>query len=164
MARNTTGEQPQGIPLQERRSGRDRRGTPRTTLRSLLWGGRREVIRRREDRQRRVYVDRYQQSQFGVIVLILFLSVTDAILTLLLISHGAVEINPIMAFYLGLGPYPFMFVKYAMTSTGLVVLVVFQRRFLKSLRMSAGAFLYVVLAAFLGVVSWEIYLIHRLIA
>jgi hypothetical protein len=130
----------------------------------VLWGGRREVIRRQEDRQRRVYIDRYQQSQFAVIVLILFLSVTDAILTLLLISHGAVEINPVMAFYLGLGSYPFLFVKYALTSAGLVVLVVFQRRFLRSLRMNAGAFLYVVLAAFLGVVSWEIYLIHRLIA
>jgi len=164
MENRPASEQPRGKYLPERRSGRDRRGKPRTSLRSLLWGGRREVIRRQEDRQRRVYIDRYQQSQFAVVVLILFLSVTDAILTLLLISHGAVEINPIMAFYLGLGPYPFMFVKYAMTSTGLVVLVVFQRRFLKSLRMSAGAFLYVVLAAFLGVVSWEIYLIHRLIA
>lgn len=148
----------------ERRTHRDRRGKPRTSLRSLFWGGRREVIRREEDRRRRIYVDRYQPSQLGVIVLILFLSVIDAILTLLLISHGAVEINPIMAFYLDLGPYPFMFVKYALTSTGLVVLVVFQGRFLKSLGMKAGTFLYVVLAAFLGVVSWEIYLIHRVIA
>lgn len=163
MANRPTGGKPQDSDGPERRSGRDRRGILRTSLRSLLWGGRREVIRRREDRQRRVYVDRYQQSQFAVIVLILLLSVTDAILTLLLISHGAVEINPVMAFYLGLGPYPFLFVKYALTSAGLVVLVVFQRRFLRSLRMNAGAFLYVVLAAFLGVVSWQIYLIHRVL-
>ena len=51
-------------------------------------GGRRGKIRRREDRRKWSYVDRYQQSLFGVIVIILFLSVIDAILTLVLINHG----------------------------------------------------------------------------
>jgi hypothetical protein len=90
--------------------------------------------------------------------------VTDAILTILLISHGAVEINPVMAFYLDVGPYTFLFVKYALTSVGLVILLVFRDRFLHSIRIKAGAFLYVTLAAFLGVVSWEVYLIHKVIA
>ena len=154
----------QGPPWPERRSGVDRRGTKRLTLRSLLWGGRREAIRRREDRRKWSYVDRYQQSLFGVIVIILFLSVIDAILTLVLINHGAMEINPVMAFYLGLGPYPFLLVKYALTSAGLVVLVVFRDRFIASQWLKADLLLYGVLAAFLGVVSWEIYLIHRVLA
>ena len=158
---------PDGNPPQaaarERRSGIDRRGARRLTFRSLLFGGRREFIRRRADRQRIACVDRYQSSLFGIIVLILLLSVTDAILTILLISHGAVEINPIMAFYLELGPYPFLFVKYALTSVGLLILLVFRSRFLESMRMQTGTFLYVVLAAFLGVVSWEIFLINKVI-
>jgi hypothetical protein len=150
--------------LRERRSGIDRRGRNRLTLRSLLWGGRREDIRRREDRRKWTYVDRYQQSLFGVIVIILFLSVIDAILTLLLINHGAMEINPVMAFYLGLGPYPFLLVKYALTSVGLVILLVFRGRFIASKWLKADVLLYVILAAFLGVVSWEIYLIHQVLA
>jgi len=161
---NKTNEaHPPGSPPLERRSGIDRRGTRRLTLRSLLWGGRREVIRRRADRQKWAYVDRYQQSLFGIVVIILLLSVTDAALTLLLIEHGAMEINPVMAFYLGLGPFIFLFVKYALTSAGLVILVLFRSRFLSSVRMSVGVFLYVILAAFVGVVSWEIYLIHRIV-
>ncbi len=132
MMKRPKAERPQGSPPLERRSGVDRRGTNGPKLRSLLVGGRREEIRRRADRQKWTYVDRYQQSLFGVIVIILFLSVVDAILTLLLIHHGAMEINPVMAFYLGLGPYPFLFVKYALTSVGLVVLVVFRDRFIGS--------------------------------
>ena len=153
-----------GSPPLERRSGFDRRGTSKLTLRSLLWGGRREEIRRREDRQKWTYVDRYRQSLFAVIVIILFLSVIDAILTLLLIHHGAVEMNPVMAYYLGLGPYAFLLVKYALTSAGLVILVVFRGRFIGSAWVKADAFLYALLTAFLGVVSWEVYLIHKVLA
>ena len=69
-----------------------------------------------------------------------------------------------MAFYLGLGPYPFLLVKYALTSAGLVVLVVFRDRFIASQWLKADLLLYVILAAFLGVVSWEIYLVHRVLA
>jgi hypothetical protein len=125
----------------------------------LFWGGRRESGRRYTDRQRPMLADRYQQSLFGVIVLILFLSVIDAILTLFLISHGAIELNPVMAFYLDLGPYTFLWVKYALTCVGLMVLLVFHNRFLNSMGIKAGAFLYVALAAFVSVVSWELYLI-----
>ena len=164
MTKGPKAERPQDRPQQERRSGVDRRGTSKLTLRSLVWGGRRELIRRREDRRKWAYVDRYQQSLFGIVVIILLLSVVDAVLTLLLIDHGAMEVNPIMAFYLNLGPQAFMFVKYALTSAGLVILVLFRDRFMKSVGMGAGVFLYVILAAFVGVVSWEIYLIHKVFA
>ena len=133
-------------------------------MRSLLFGGRRETLRRYEDRQNFFYVDRYRQSLFGVIVLILFLSVIDAILTLFLINHGAIEINPIMAFYLEVGPYTFLFVKYALTSVGLFVLLIFRNVFLKPIKIHVGSFIYFILLAFLGVVSWQIFLIHRVVA
>lgn len=146
----------------ERRSGDDRRRRSSFSLRSLLLGGRRGTIRRREDRQAAFYLDRYHQSLFAAIVLILFLSVMDAILTMLLIHHGAVEINPIMAFYLSVGPYTFLLVKYGLTCIGVLTLLMFRNFVLQSLGMRAGAFLYVVLAAFAGVVSWQLYLIHRI--
>ena len=93
--------------------------------------------------------------------MILFLSVIDAILTLFLITHGAIELNPVMAFYLDIGPYPFLWVKYALTSVGLLILLVFRNRCMNYIGIKAGAFLYVTLAAFVSVVSWEIYLISR---
>jgi len=147
----------------EKRARPDRR-KKKLSMRSLIFGGRRETIRRYEDRQKYFYVDRYRQSLFGVIVLILFLSVMDAILTLFLIDHGAIEINPIMAFYLEVGPYTFLFVKYALTSVGLVILLIFRNIFLTPLRMHVGSFFYFILIAFIGVISWQIYLIHSVIA
>ena len=147
----------------DRRSGDDRRKQQPLKWRTLLRGGRRGTIRRADDRQRDFYVDRYRESLFAVIVFILFLSVIDAVLTLLLLQHGAVEINPIMAFYIDVGPYAFLGVKYGLTSLGVVLLLLFRNVVLKSIRIRAEALIYVVLAAFLGVVSWQIYLIGKLV-
>ncbi len=88
----------------------------------------------------------------------------DALLTLFLVSRGATELNPIMAFYLGVGPYTFLFVKYGLTCAGVMILLFVKNSFLQSLRIHADVMFYLVLAAFLGVVSWEIYLIHRVFA
>jgi hypothetical protein len=151
-------------PTTEQRSGVDRRRKNQFNMRSLLFGGRRETIRRYEDRQRAFLVDQYHQSLFCIIVFILFLSVLDAILTIFLINHGAIEVNPIMAFYLDFGPYTFLSVKYGLTSAGLMILLIFKNMFLRSMRVETGAFLYVILAAFIGVVSWQIFLIHSVIA
>jgi hypothetical protein len=147
----------------ERRSGIDRRLKKHPNLRSLLWGGRREEIRRAEDCRRVFIVDRYRQSLFGAIVFILFLSVIDAILTMLLLQNGAVEINPIMAFYIDLGPYTFLMVKYGLTAFGVLLLLHFRNVMLKWVRLRAEVFIYVVLVAFLSVVSWQIYLMYRII-
>lgn len=153
----------QSLSTTERRSGIDRRRAKTPTLRSFLRGGRRETIRRAEDRQRAFHVDRYRQSLFGAIVFILLLSVIDAMLTMLLLHHGAVEINPVMAFYIDVGPYTFLWVKYGLTCIGVVTLLLCHNFVLKSLRMQAGTLLYLVLAAFVGVVSWQLYLIHKII-
>ncbi len=148
----------------DRRSGNDRRDRSKRGVRFLLFGGRRVNYRRHADRQRMLYVDWYHQSLFGTIVLILLLSVMDALLTIVLINHGATEINPIMAFYLEMGPYTFLFVKYGLTCAGLLILVLCNNFFLRSIRVHAGALLYLVLVAFIGVVSWQIFLIGKIIA
>lgn len=145
----------------DRRSSADRRRRRPPGLRSLLFGGRRETIRRGEDRQTAFYLDRYRQSLFGVILCIMLLSVVDAVLTMILISHGAVEINPVMAFYLEMGPRVFLSVKYALTGIGVLVLLLCRNYMLKSLRIRAGAFIYVALAAFIGVVTWQLYLFGK---
>lgn len=148
----------------DRRTGGDRRFRKKSNLRFLLYGGRRITGRRFEDRQRILYLDRYRPLHFVVIMFILFLSIMDAWLTLFLINHGAIELNPIMAFYLAFGPYTFMFVKYGLTCAGVIILLLVKNAFLSPLRVHAEAMFYLVLAAFLGVISWEIYLIHKVLA
>jgi hypothetical protein len=148
----------------ERRSGRERRRQGGLSLGFLLSGGRRTRGRRYADRQRMICLDRYRQSQFSIIALILFFSIMDALLTLELIHRGAIELNPIMAFYLGIDPHAFLLVKYGLTSAGVMILLLFDGFVIKTLRVRVGTLLYLVLAAFLGVFSWQVFLFHKVVA
>ena len=148
----------------ERRSGGDRRKAARPSIRSLFRGGNREQIRRREDQNIIFWADRYSQTLFGAIVLILFLSVMDALLTLFLIGHNAEEINPVMAYYLSVGPYTFFAVKYFLTSVAVLILLLCQNIFLRTIRIYTHSLFYFIVAAFMAVVAWEIYLIIYVVA
>ena len=145
----------------ERRSITDRRKKGSISMRSVLFGGRRETIRRHEDKRKSFYVDRYNQLHFVAIVLILFLSVVDAALTIVLINHGAYEVNPIMAYCLSVGPYTFLSIKYSLTCVGLILLLMFRNIFMRPLGIFVGSFFYYFLAAFIGVVSWQSFLLFR---
>ena len=147
----------------EMRSGSDRRSSRGINLRSLGFGGKREHIRRKEDMQRYFSVDRYSPSIFAAIIFILFLSVVDALLTLFLIGNGAIEVNPIMAYYLKIGPYSFLAVKYGLTTIGVFVFLLLRNIYLRPLKMYTGTLLYVVIAVFVTVVAWQLYLISHII-
>ena len=149
--------------FQERRSRKDRRKTARPVIRSLYRGGKREIIRRREERNIIFWADRYSQTLFGAILLILFFSVLDGLLTLFLIDHGATELNPVMAYYLDVGPYAFFSVKYLLTSVAVVILLLCQNAFLRTIRIHTRSLFYVIVAAFMSVVAWELYLIFHVI-
>jgi hypothetical protein len=148
----------------ERRSNKDRRKTGAPTMRFLLRGGKRENIRRQADKNKLFWADRYSQHLFAAIVLILFLSVADALLTLLLLGHGAVEINPVMAYYLDIGPYAFLIVKYLLTCVALFLLLICQNIFLRTIRIYTRSLFYVIIAAFFSVIFWQCYLIYKITA
>jgi len=145
--------------LKDRRSGIDRRKTTRPSIRFLCRSGKREAVRRREERKIIFLADRYSQSLFTTILLILFFSVLDALLTLFLIDHNATELNPIMAYYLDVGPYAFFSVKYLLTSVAVIFLLLCQNVFLPTIRVYTRSLFYVAAAAFMSVVVWELYLI-----
>jgi hypothetical protein len=84
----------------EKRSGKDRRTHRFPKLKYLLFAGRRARVRREEDWHGTFYFDRYSSNIFAAIVLILLLSVFDALLTLYLIDKGSTELNPIMSYFL----------------------------------------------------------------
>jgi hypothetical protein len=147
----------------ERRSGKDRRTSAGPVSCVMFKGGRREKNRRREDQRKIFCADRYSPTLFGAIILILFLSVLDALLTLFLIDHGATEINPIMAYYLNVGPYTFFCVKYALTALAVLVLLFCQNIFLRTIKIYTHSIFYFIVAALMTVVAWELYLIFNVV-
>ena len=147
----------------ERRLGTDRRISRGINLRSLGFGGKREFFRRKEDMRKYFSVDRYSPSIFAAIIIILFLSVMDALLTLFLIGNGAIEVNPIMAYYLKMGPYSFFAVKYALTSIGVFIFLILRNIYLRPFKIYTVTLLYFVIAVFLTVVAWQLYLISIII-
>lgn len=145
-----------------KRSGIDRRKNPRISIRSLMGVGNRRIIRRQEDRSIIFLVDLFSLKLFLPIVATLFFSVMDALLTLFLIGHGAYETNPIMAYYLNIGPYYFFAVKYILTSLGIIVLLIFRNRIFRTIKISGSALLYFIAGIFIAVVAWELYLISKI--
>ena len=147
-----------------RRSGKDRRKQRGFSIRSLVFGGRRETIRRREDIHKIFWADRYSTGLFAAIVVTLFLSVLDALLTLYLINHGAYEVNPVMAYYLNVGPYAFFSVKYGLTCIAVIVLLMFRNVFLRTIRIFTHSLFIFIIGAFMAVVVWQVYLVFYVIS
>lgn len=147
----------------DRRTGLDRRDLKKGAGVKHMMFGKRQQLRRRIDRDRIFYPDRYSKTIFRLIVLILVFSVVDAFLTLLLIDHGAIELNPLMAFYLKIGPVPFVAVKYALTSMSIFVLLVYSRYSIKSLKIYTRSMFSVISVAFAGVIAWQLYLVYRVV-
>ncbi|MFZ7126587.1 MAG: DUF5658 family protein [Desulfobacterales bacterium] len=144
----------------ERRSGDDRRQTNRSFRQQLLFPGKRAFVRREEDRKRIIYLDQYRNSALVGITFILVLSMVDAMLTLILLDHGAIELNPIMAFYIELGPKTFLLTKYTLTALSVILLLFFKDAL--SHRYGFGkAFFPFLAAVFGGVILWELYLLTR---
>ena len=145
----------------ERRSGTDRRKISIPFYKLLFFKGNRETLRRSVDGRQISVLDRYTPALFISIMIIVCLSLLDATLTLILLDHGAVEMNPIMRYYLTLGPGPFVIVKYGITASALLIMVVVNT--LISARYGIGPVLFQFCTiAFGSVVVWELYLLSQL--
>jgi hypothetical protein len=141
-----------GVPaLAERRAaGPDRR---RVTLRSFLRGG--FTPRRRGGRRagETVLVDWHEPHLLFLALVILLLSVADAFLTLILLSHGATEANPVMAFVLERHPELFAAVKMLFTGMGVLVMVAVARARVFSVRVATV--LHWLLVAYAALIFYE---------
>ena len=142
-------------PHVERRSGHDRRKRPRSLIESVLFKGSRLSTRRAEDRKKIIAFDRYRPSLLIKILIVLSLSLLDAFLTLILLSKGAIELNPVMDYYLRYGPTQFIVVKYALTVFSLLLIVLLNDVFKTRYGVGTGAFLYLYTAIFGSVVIWQ---------
>ncbi|MDW8258811.1 MAG: DUF5658 family protein [Gammaproteobacteria bacterium] len=150
-------DQPLRPPGNLRRNGPDRR--QKTLL--ALWRGsfqrRRRGPRRATDRGIAA-VDWHHPQWLAVALLILLLSVSDAVLTLTLVSLGASELNPIMEpLVLGNGR-AFAWWKWFLTSAGVVTLVVLAR--LRAFGgFPIGAILYAILVGYVLLIGYELWLV-----
>ncbi len=129
----------------------------------LLFNGARGTVRRDADRHRFLLLDRYSSALFIMIVFVLFLSATDALLTLILIDHGATELNPVMAYFLGFGPLVFLGVKYLLTSFSVLIIVLFSQGFILKTSIQVWKILSYTCGVFSTVIAWELFLYYRFV-
>lgn len=147
----------------DRRSGNDRRSNNVPDVKSLFIYRRRQNIRRKDDKYKITYFDQYGSGLFLAIVVILFLSIIDAFLTLFLIDCGASEINPVMAYLLNFGPFTFIGVKYFLTCYSVIVILIFNNLFLKKLKIFTRSLFTYAIGVFSLVVGWELFLTFRIL-
>ena len=141
----------------ERRTASDRR---KRTLHAIFYGSlnpRRRNPRRTDARSLRD-VDWHEPRWMAVAVVILVLSSVDAALTLILISQGAYEINPIMAPFIGGSPLVFTLVKVGLTGGG-VVLLTLAVRIRAFGRIPVSLVLYAMLLGYGVLVLYELWLL-----
>jgi hypothetical protein len=149
--------------------GDERRGRPDRRRRlwwSLLYGSfnpRRRRPPRRLDEWRFHSLDWHGPHLLAVSIGILILNVADAFLTVALLSGGAIEVNPIMAILVSGNIAVFVALKVAVTGMSVMLMVFLARyRFMRLVRVEFV--LYAVLAAYAGLIIYEIEMLQRLSA
>ncbi len=145
------------VTIDERRCNVERR---RPSLASYWVGGVRP--RRRQGRRGadRIYpvIDWHQPRVLVPALLIVFLCVADAFLTVTLLHHGAIEANPFMASLLALDVRGFIGAKLLLTATGTLVLVACAR--MRLFRLLPGeVLLHLVAGGYVALVVYELHLL-----
>ena len=148
-------------PRPERRSGQDRRIKRMSNIRWFFRPGHRRGLRRDSDLRGLHFMDYYSPRIFYALVLVLLLSVMDALLTLWLLENGAVELNPVMAYFIGMGADAFMAAKYLMTAAAVMIAVVLHYALIRYVQLQFGMLLHFFAGCFAAVVVWELVLVVR---
>lgn len=143
----------------ERRSGVERRDHNLVAYWRGALNPRRRSGRRLTDRVYTI-VDWHSPRVLALVMLILGLSSLDGVLTLLLISQGANEVNPVMALFVPHNLGWFAAIKLGLTSLGAAVLVACAR--MKLFRLFPGELLlYLVVACYIVLVGYELFLLEN---
>ena len=146
----------------ERRSKVDRRKKTKQLFSKHRFMGNRGYVRRKDDKKNEYLIDRYSYKLLILILLIIFLSIIDAGLTLFLLDKGATEINPVMAYFLTHGPIVFFWAKYLLTTFSLLIILVYSNTYLFQTRIRTKVLFGLFIIPFIMVVYWEFVLIFSL--
>ena len=104
------------------------------------------------------HMARHSLKRVAAILLIVLLTILDAVFTLELVSHGAAEMNPIMCYYLNQGPVVFFGVKYMLTCGSLLLVLALNDACGIKAKIPVKTFLAFQVIALGLVVQWEAYL------
>jgi hypothetical protein len=141
----------------ERRSGAERRHYSIAAYWRGALNPRRRAGRRETDRVYAI-IDWHSPRVLALVLLILGLSTLDGVLTLMLMSQGASEVNPIMALFVPHNLGWFAAIKLTLTSVGAAILVVCAR--MKLFRLFPGeVLLYLVVGCYVALVAYELKLL-----
>jgi hypothetical protein len=108
----------------DKRILRDRRRKNTPSFSRFIFFGRRKTFRRKEDKQRGGYVDRYSSALFFFLVLILGLNLLDALFTTIILDRGGVELNPVVRSVINLYGDRFWVWKFGIVSLSVVLLCI----------------------------------------
>jgi hypothetical protein len=140
----------------ERRLRSDRRAEPTPMLSEYTWWGGRRTCGRRLPERANIYVDQHGPILLLVVVALTALNFLDAYFTVLFLSYGGQELNPVVDVLLRLGPWPFVLLK----SLGVGVCVGFltlTKNFLAA-RVGLG----VLTVGYTALLAWHFYLLSHL--
>ncbi|HEY2037154.1 MAG TPA: DUF5658 family protein [Steroidobacteraceae bacterium] len=144
----------------ERRRGPDRRTR---VARALVYGSLkpRRLGPRRTGEQSLAAIDWHHPWWLAIATLILALCASDAVLTVVLISRGAYEVNPLLAPLVSGSGVLFVVVKIGLTGVGVVVLTLLSRARAFG-RLPVALLLYAVLVGYGVLVAYELRLLRWL--
>jgi hypothetical protein len=121
---------------------------------------RRRLSGRREGDMHAAGLDWHDAHWLGAALVVMLLSVADAILTITLMNHGAIEVNPLMARLLSADGPAFAFWKVGLTAFGVLVLTAFARLRLFGV-IPVGWILYLAGAGYVALITYEINMLQR---
>ena len=107
--------------------------------------------------------NQHSPKTLAVVLLIIALSIVDSYLTIDLLSQGAEELNPIMAFYLNHSPLLFFMVKYTLTCAGIMIILTLKNNYIWRTRLRVEFFLVSFFFVFALVISWQLFLLYRIV-
>jgi hypothetical protein len=141
-------------PAPDRRRS-DRRSRPTRPWQDLFSPLRRARGRRESDRTG--YVDRYSKQDVGLLLAIFLLNVADAFMTMLWLHRGGREANPVMDFFLDIGPAAFLAQKCLVVGFWLILLLVHKNfRFAKIGLYASLAVYSALLIVHFGIIAFDV--------
>ncbi|BCX89303.1 hypothetical protein MIN45_P1675 [Methylomarinovum tepidoasis] len=144
--------------MTDRRRQPERRRLGWRTFWYALIRGRRRGPRRAEEQDRPHYVDYYEDHRLLLWSLgIVAACALDALLTLMILARGGIEINPLMRLLLELGTYPFFYVKYLGTSLAVIFVLLHHRH--RLLNRPATSFLPLLFGVYALLIGYEWWLL-----
>ena len=143
------------MAVNDPRAAKDRRKRPTPALSRHTFLGRRKNLRRKSDREKGGYVDRYSSALFALLILIVGLNILDALFTMTILDLAGWETNPVVRSVIQLHGENFWIWKFALVSFCLVLLCLHSRfRFVRGMIIFLSS-------VYLVVVLYQLFLLIR---